>query len=644
MIFCSENNTNFSSGLGVMVLMIPLNAVVARKMKQYQITQMRHKDKRVVLMDEILSGMKVIKLYAWEMIMKGKVEDYRKEELKALIKTAYLSSVTTFLWTSAPFLVALASFAAFVVSDSNNILDASTAFVSLTLFNLLRLPLNIMPMLIVFLVQANVSLKRVNRFMNADELDKDAVTNIGTEDPIVMKNASFSWDRNAAPVLNDINLNVKKGSLVAVVGQVGCGKSSLLSSMLGEMHKMSGSNNLHGKVAYVPQQAWMKNATVRDNILFGKSFKKALYEKVLDSCSLIPDFNVLPAADETEIGEKGINLSGGQKQRISIARSVYSNGELYLLDDPLSAVDAHVGKHIFENVIGPKGLLKNKTVVLVTHGVGYLKQMDNIIVMKDGTITEQGSYEELLAAGGEFADFLIQYLADQDEVEDTVLELENLKQDLEGALGKYKLEKRLSKASSLKSSNLSDVAKSIFRDDWRKHLSEESTNEDLKDNQKDSTKKGHKLIEEEKTETGGVKWSIYIDYSKAVGLWVTIGAIVLFVFYQGFSLMGNIWLSKWSTDPLATTDTSVRNKYLAIYGVFGFLQAFFVMFATAFIQIGTLKASSKLHQNMLKGIVHSTMAFFDTTPLGKYLTLFGSVIFFIVLLYREDSEPIFQRC
>jgi len=160
--------------------------------------------------------------------------------------------------------------------------------------------------------------------------------------------------------LKSLNFDVKKGELMAVVGQVGCGKSSLLSGTLGEMHKFKGTINIDGSVAYVPQQAWILNTTLRNNILFGKEYNEGFYNQVLTACALKPDIEILPAGDQTEIGEKGINLSGGQKQRISLARAVYSQADIYILDDPLSAVDAHVGKHIFESVIGPKGILNDQ--------------------------------------------------------------------------------------------------------------------------------------------------------------------------------------------------------------------------------------------------------------------------------------------
>lgn len=167
---------------------------------------------------------------------------------------------------------------------------------------------------------------------------------------------------------------------------------------------------MQGSIAYVSQQAWIQNATLQDNILFGKTLDKSIYNKVVEACALGPDLKMLPAGDQTEIGEKGINLSGGQKQRVSLARAIYNNADIYFFDDPLSAVDSHVGKHIFEHLLGPQGLIRKKTRVLVTHGITYLPKVDNIIVLKDGGISEIGTFKELLAKQGSFAEFLVQHL------------------------------------------------------------------------------------------------------------------------------------------------------------------------------------------------------------------------------------------
>lgn len=233
----------------------------------------------------------------------------------------------------------------------------------------------------------------------------------------MVKNGSFSWGEENT--LKNINLRINFSSLTAVVGSVGSGKSSLISAFLGEMEKRSGHVNSVGSVAYVAQQAWIQNATLRDNILFGKTFDKDLYEKVVEACALNADLAMLPAGDQTEIGEKGINLSGGQKQRVSLARAVYADADIYYLDDPLSAVDSHVGKHIFEQVIGPKGILQNKTRVLVTHAITYLPQIDQILVIKDGEISETGTYQELLDKKGAFAEFLVNHINSALDEEDS---------------------------------------------------------------------------------------------------------------------------------------------------------------------------------------------------------------------------------
>ncbi len=239
---------------------------------------------------------------------------------------------------------------------------------------------------------AYVSIKRLNKFMNAEELNPDNITNNPSEYAQQIENGNFSWGGDEK-VLKNININVSRGSLTACVGPVGSGKSSLISAFLGEMEKLTGKVNIDGRIAYVPQQAWIQNATLRDNILFGRPFDKKRYEKVTHACALVADLAMLPAGDQTEIGEKGINLSGGQKQRVSLARAVYSGADIYIFDDPLSAVDSHVGKHIFDNVMGTHGVLSNKTRFLVTHSLSFLPKVDEIYVMMNGEITEKGSYK-----------------------------------------------------------------------------------------------------------------------------------------------------------------------------------------------------------------------------------------------------------
>ena len=373
-----------------------------------------------------------------------------------------------------------------------------------------------------------MSLTRINKFMNSEELDPDNVSHDEEfQSPVVAQKASFAWTDPEKPTLRELSFRVPEGSMTAVVGAVGSGKSSLLSALLGEMKRTRGTVNVFGKVAYVPQQAWIQNCTLQGNITFGKRFNKELYDRVVEACALGPDLEMLPGGDQIEIGEKGINLSGGQKQRVSMARSVYCNGSLYLLDDPLSAVDAHVGKHIFEQVIGPRGLLRNKTRLLVTHGVSYLPQMDNILVMKDGTITENGSYNELLAQKGAFAEFLVQYLSEKKEEEldpETETELEEIQKDLELHLGKANLERQMSRAKT--ATAISDLAK--VRRSTTKSSSEEETEKKVM--------VGQNLIDKENMEVGGVSWKVYGYYAKSVGYFSTFSSMMFYCAYQGFQV------------------------------------------------------------------------------------------------------------
>lgn len=247
-------------------------------------------------------------------------------------------------------------------------------------------------MMIAFVMQAWVSIQRMDKYLNSEEIDPNNVTHHPSENALSVTDGTFTWGGETT-TLKNINMTVKKGNLTAIVGSVGCGKTSLVSALLGEMEKIKGNVNVDGTTAYVPQQAWIQNATLKNNILFGRPWDKKKYDTVVQACALTQDLAMLPGGDQTEIGEKGINLSGGQKQRISLARAVYSGADIYLFDDPLSAVDSHVGKHIFDNVFGENGLLKGKTRLLVTHAVVYLPKVDEIYVMVNGEITESGSYK-----------------------------------------------------------------------------------------------------------------------------------------------------------------------------------------------------------------------------------------------------------
>ncbi|XP_036051965.1 multidrug resistance-associated protein 1 isoform X3 [Onychomys torridus] len=605
------------AGVAVMVFMVPFNAVMAMKTKTYQVAHMKSKDNRIKLMNEILNGIKVLKLYAWELAFQDKVMDIRQEELKVLKKSAYLAAVGTFTWVCTPFLVALSTFAVYVTVDESNILDAKKAFVSLALFNILRFPLNILPMVISSIVQASVSLKRLRIFLSHEELEPDSIERWSIKDgggmnSITVKNATFTWARGEPPTLHGINFSIPEGALVAVVGQVGCGKSSLLSALLAEMDKVEGHVALKGSVAYVPQQAWIQNDSLRENILFGHPLKERYYKAVLEACALLPDLEILPSRDQTEIGEKGVNLSGGQKQRVSLARAVYCNSDIYLFDDPLSAVDAHVGKHIFEKVVGPMGLLKNKTRILVTHGISYLPQVDVIIVMSGGKISEMGSYQELLDRAGAFAEFLRTYASaeqdmasEDDSVSGSGKESKPVENGMLVTVGKHP-QRHLSSSSS----HSGDAS--------QQHS---STAELQKAGAKEET---WKLMEADKAQTGQVQLSVYWDYMRAIGLFISFLSIFLFLCNHVSALASNYWLSLWTDDHPTINGTQEHRTFrLSVYGALGILQGVSVFGYSMAVSIGGIFASRHLHLDLLCNVLRSPMSFFERTPSGNLVNRFS---------------------
>lgn len=287
-----------------MVLLIPLNGAVAVKMRAFQVEQMKFKDSRIKLMSEILGGIKVLKLYAWEPSFLEKVEGIREDELRLLRKSAYLQAISTFTWVCTPFLVTLTTLGVYVSVDQNNVLDAEKAFVSVSLFNLLKIPLNMLPQLISNLIQTSVSLKRIQHFLSQDELDLQCVERktITPGYAVTIDNGTFTWAPDLPPTLHSLDIQVPKGALVAVVGPVGCGKSSLVSALLGEMEKLEGTVCVKGSVAYVPQGAWIQNCTLQENILFGQALDPKRYQQALKTCALLADLEMLPGGDQTEIG------------------------------------------------------------------------------------------------------------------------------------------------------------------------------------------------------------------------------------------------------------------------------------------------------------------------------------------------------
>lgn len=613
------------AGVALIILLLPLHGAVTLKMQALQVEQMKFKDSRIKLMSEILAGIKVLKLYAWEKSFLEQVERIRKDELRLVWKIACLHALSTFIWVCTPFLVTLMSLGVYVLVDPSHVLDAEKAFVSVSLLNGLKMSLSHLPQLINYLAQSSVSVKRLQSFLNQDELDPQCVErkHISPGFAITIDNGTFTWAQDLPPSLHSLNIQVRKGSLVAVVGPVGCGKSSLVCALLGEMEKLEGKVSLKGSVAYVSQQAWIQNCTLQENVLFGHALDSNRYQRVLEACALLPDLEILPAGDQTEIGEKGINLSGGQRQRVSLARAVYSSADIFLLDDPLSAVDAHVAKHIFDQVIGPKGLLAGKTRVLVTHNLSFLPQMDMIIVLANGQVSEVGSYEALMQRNGSFANFLCSYALEEEQQMDSSIALENAENERplnEDTLSNHR--------DSMANEHTGRRAqKQLVRQQSALSSDGQTQGQSLKKVvQVTEEKADGVLVQEEKAETGKVKLSVFVDYAMAVGPCTTLVICLLYVAQSTSSIGANVWLSDWTneaTEGQRQNNTSMR---LGVYATLGFLQGLLVLLAAFTMAIGSVHAARLLHRTLLHNKMRSPQSFFDTTPSGRILNRFAKDI------------------
>ncbi|CAM9778905.1 unnamed protein product, partial [Ectocarpus fasciculatus] len=437
------------AGIGVMILLIPLNTALFNELSTYRAEMSAQTDLRVKLVNEMLQGIRAIKFYNWETPFRERVEKIHDAELSIFRRAVTKRSLVVSVLSTTPAIVIAVTLGLY--SMLGNALTPSKVFTSLTLFNQLRLPLFFFPATLNAFADAKVSVGRLSQFLNTEEVVPYVQRQNGVpagaegggggkvypEDVCVsMKECAFFWTdpetsagggggegeeqeqvllpgrtrRTVSPALHGCTLEVKKGELVAVVGAVGSGKSSLLAALLGDLKHVSGEIYAAGALAYVPQTAWIPNDTVRNNVLFGKPFDQKKYDKVLEVCRLRRDLQLLENGDMTEIGEQGINLSGGQKQRLSLARALYSDADLFLLDDPLSALDAEVGKQVFEGCV--RDSLEGKTRILVTNQLQFLPQVDKIVVMgqlpgaEGATIVDQGTYEELVGRGRDFSNIL----------------------------------------------------------------------------------------------------------------------------------------------------------------------------------------------------------------------------------------------
>ncbi|KAI5294661.1 hypothetical protein KEM52_003513 [Ascosphaera acerosa] len=649
------------AGIAVMVLMVPLNTFLAKMMKSLQVQQMKNKDTRSKLMTEILNNMKSIKLYAWSTAFMNKLNYIRNDlELNTLRKIGATQSLSNFFWTTTPFLVSCSTFAVFVLVN-NKPLTTEIVFPALTLFNLLTFPLSVFPMVITSIISACVAANRIEDYLLADELQPDAVTykdpalNIGDE-AVRVREGTFTWNRyEPGNALENISFSARKGELTCVVGRVGAGKSSLLQALLGDLYKREGEVIVRGKIAYVSQSAWIMNASVRDNITFGHRWDQELYDVTVECCALLDDFKTLPDGDLSEVGERGISLSGGQKARLSLARAVYARADVYLLDDCLSAVDGHVGRHIINRVLGRNGILKTKCRILATNSIPVLKEADFIGLLRNGQLIERGTYEQLLAMKGEIANLIRaavnedegsgsdrngksfspeasagSSVGDDDEFEEVTNDTDSIENGLEPL-------DRVPTSTSVKSRRASWAslrrASTISHHPARTRFTDEEDGPVLK------TKQAAESMEQ-----GKVKWSVYGAYAKASNLGAVAVYLTALVAAQAVGVLANFWLKKWSeANERAGTNPHV-GKYIGVYLALGVGSAALVIIQTLILWIFcSIEASRKLHEKMAYAVFRSPMTFFETTPTGRILNRFSSDIYRIDELLSRTFNMLFAN-
>lgn len=642
------------AGLLVMILAGPVQGIVMKKLFGLNRLMVKHTDARVEAVNEALQGIQGVKMYTWEDNVSKKVKSFRKEELKHLKSAAYLKGFSRAYMGALPGIVAVVSFVVYALTEDAEI-SASRLFAAIVAFDQLRFPLLFYPMSLAQLVQAQVSAARLEIFLGMGEIVIGGATGKGTYKRekgagggISLKDAEIYWSDPSIPLestidddntsvdstdkslgvsteklsddgststgkdsttkkvddledptavlnypksaLKNVNIEIKTGEICAVVGRVASGKSTLCSAVLNETFLNHGEITLNGEVAYAAQSPWILNATVRENILFGKPLDEDRYNRVIEACQLEHDLTLLEDGDLTDIGEKGINLSGGQKARVSVARAAYSGADTIILDDPLSALDPEVGAALFNDCIAGD-LMKGKTRLLVTNQLQFLASCDHIVVLKKGEVMEDGSAADLLA-----------------------------KEDSEV----NRLLTKLSRKSSKSASNVEEAAvKAVV----------------VVANKKSSiaTGKNTKLLTKEERNVGAVERTVYLKYIKAGG-----GYLLFFFVYLGYiftaaTQAGSMsWVSYWTTD--GTYARHTRAFYLGIYFVLAVTLGIFTFIRSYLLAYFGVRASEKLHSDLLSSILRAPQSFFDTTPLGRIISRFSKDVYSVDLELGDSIE------
>ncbi|XP_073302739.1 ABC transporter C family member 14-like [Primulina huaijiensis] len=557
-----------------------------RKNNRFQFNIMMNRDSRMKATNEILNYMRVIKFQAWEEYFNQKILSFREKEYEWLSKFMFcITANVVVLWSALPFLATIA-FGCAILSGVQ--LTVGTVFTATSLLKMLQEPIRSFPQSMIAVSQAIISFERLDKFLTSKELKDKSVQRVqdcGGDIGVEVKNGSFNWDDNSGKeIVKNLNFEIRKWELVAIVGTVGSGKSSLLAAILGEMNKLSGKIRVCGSTAYVAQTSWIQSGTVQENILFGLPKNEKRYKETIRVCCLEKDLEIMEFGDQTEIGERGINLSGGQKQRIQLARAVYQDCDIYLLDDVFSAVDAHTGSDIFKECV--RGTLKDKTIILVTHQVDFLNNVDQILVMRDGMIVQSGKYNELLKMG---MDFKALVTAHEESME--FVEAETISEN-----------KASPKLSSQRSSKLGEENGEV-------------------DSQERSELNGgsSRLVKDEERATGKISLHVYKLYCTESFGWIGVVATLVFnLAWQGSLMSNDYWLAYETSEKRSASFDPIL--FIEIYAAIAALAFVLVAVRGTLFAVMGLKTAKKFFKQILHSILHAPMSFFDTTPSGRILT------------------------
>ncbi|XP_060650132.1 LOW QUALITY PROTEIN: probable multidrug resistance-associated protein lethal(2)03659 [Drosophila nasuta] len=610
-------------GVALMLLFLPLQAYLAKKTSGLRLLTAMRTDERVRMMNEIISGIQVIKMYAWEKPFGKLVELARRKEMNCIKKVNYIRGILIAFGISLSRMFTFVSLVGYVLLGS--VLTAGEAFFITAYYNLLqRAVTNFFPMGITQFAELLVSIKRLETFMLRDETQVGQIcgkpNEIGTsydkehgsiitsangdvsksndKDDILVDFSDFQakWaSKSTENTLDNINLQMKRRQLVAVVGPVGAGKSSLIQSILGELPAQMGSLKVNGSFSFATQEPWLFTGTVRENILFGLTLDKHRYRTVVKKCALERDFELLPQGDKTIVGERGASLSGGQKARISLARSVYRRADIYLLDDPLSAVDTHVGRQLFDQCM--KGYLRNELVILVTHQLQFLEQADLIVIMEKGKISAMGTYEAMQRSGLDFA----QLMSDPNVNEHTFDDKES---DAGDAMDHHSINSRKRFVSGSRQTSRTDSFVSLS-------------------SMADSIIQDAPMTPQETRVEGKVGLGLYKEYFAAGSGWFLIMTLILIcIGTQVVISCSDVFLSYWvdKNKGVSEMDDPTDIYYFTALNVASIL--FCVMRPLLFYTMAR-RSSTNLHNSMFHGITRAAMYFFNTNPSGRILNRFS---------------------